>query len=257
MTLVVSPSPGWDSLPMATHRRTGSTTMQYHERAVDDPTANVLDLVGAAVLRLNDLRAAEIVRVDMLRSAESRRNDELRGAESRRVDEQASMRSSYSEKLREAESGRINAIRQVDREDVAKTASAAQTAIATLATATTNMAETLRTQVANTAIAAENRQTTYASDVNKRLSALELSSSEGKGKSQITDPIAAEMLMEIKALRMDNAGGHGRVQGIGASWATLIGVATLLAALFTMGNVLLNRIDQTRLPMTIHSSVGA
>jgi hypothetical protein len=184
---------------------------------VIDPTANVISLVDASILRLDDLRDAEALRVDMLRSATSAHAEAMRTLEARRVDEQAAIRAYYEDLLRTKEASRLDAIRQVDREDVSKTAAAAQTAIATLANATTTMAETLRTQVANTAAAAESRQATYAGDVNKRLSALELSSSEGKGKSQLSDPMMQEVMMELRKLSADRDRDMGRDTGLEAA----------------------------------------
>ena len=108
-------------------------------RPVIDPTANVLQLVDAAI----------------------RRQDDLRAAESRHIREVAALHVSYGEKLRSvetelrrAETDRINAIRAVDREAVNRAADVAATQAGTLAAQVATSAETLRTQVAATATAA-------------------------------------------------------------------------------------------------------
>ena len=63
-----------------------------HGGPVIDPTKNVLDLVRAAVTRINDLRVQEMEHGREVRILESKRLDDLRSAESRRVDEQAQLR---------------------------------------------------------------------------------------------------------------------------------------------------------------------
>jgi hypothetical protein len=84
-------------------------------QAVIDPTANVLQLVEAAITRQDDLRAAE----------------------GRRIDALMDLRAEYEDRLRTAESARIDAIRSVDTASVTR---AAEVAAA--------QAETLRNQVA-------------------------------------------------------------------------------------------------------------
>src|ERR1035437_121180 len=68
-----------------------------------DPTQNVLQLVDAAVTRLNDLRESD-----------SKWLKQLQDAEARRIDEQMKLRAEFADRLSLAESKRINAIRAVD-----------------------------------------------------------------------------------------------------------------------------------------------
>lgn len=109
----------------------GPATDRLNE-AVIDPTANVLQLVEAAVQRLNDMA-------------------NLREATQTRI---ADLRAEYDDKLRKAEAERIDAIRAVDVGNVQRAAEVQATQALTLATQVTTSAEALRTQVTATATAA-------------------------------------------------------------------------------------------------------
>jgi ribosomal protein L18 len=98
---------------------------------VVDPTKNVLDLVEAAVERLDDLREKE--------------SEHLR--------ELIVLRANHNREMRDAESGRINAIRQVDVQAVQQAATVASTQASTLAAQVASSAEALRNQVAAAASA--------------------------------------------------------------------------------------------------------
>ena len=103
-----------------------------------DPTKNVLNLVDAAVKRLDDLRDME---------------------GHHRTDIEA-LRAYYEEKLRVAESMRIDAIRAVDVEATRQTAQVAESRAVTLALQVASQADTLRSQVATVAAAAASTQAT-------------------------------------------------------------------------------------------------
>lgn len=173
-----------------------------------DPTENVKALTEAANTRQDDLRDASRELVD------------TKVAHLQYIVE---LFARFQAEKNLLEANRIDSIRQVDREEVAKTAASAQTAIATLANTTTTMAETLRNQVANTAAAAEVRQQTYASEVNKRLSALELGSSEGKGRATFADPQIAEMREDQKELIRVMRLNAGSSTGMGKMWGWIVG----------------------------------
>lgn len=85
---------------------------------VIDPTANVLQLVQAAIARLDDLREVGL----------------------RHVNEISAGRGEYEQKLREAEAGRIDAIRAVDVQAVQRAADVQAAQAATLATQVTDTA---------------------------------------------------------------------------------------------------------------------
>lgn len=171
-------------------------------------------------------------------ASETRRQDDLRDAAKELSDvkhaheqEIGRLREAYQEKIQHAESGRIDSIRQVDREEVAKTAVAANTAIATLAKQTNDLAVTLAKTVTDTATAAEARNSAQYSDTNKRLSALELSSSEGKGKQTVSDPQLEKLAQAVENLSRLQDRGTGKTEGMGDSGRLLLFVFAILTAL--------------------------
>lgn len=199
-------------------------------QAVYDPTQNVKDLTEAANLRQDDLRAL----TKELGDVKIQHQKEMADARERHRQTTDAIRERYQEVLRKAESDRLDSIRQVDREDVNKTAAQALSAIATLASATTTTAETLRGQVATTAQAAATSLANSMGEVNKRLSALELSYSEGRGKATVESPMMAEMVSKIEALTLTIASNSGQKQGaidariwLGWAIAALVGLFAL------------------------------
>ena len=115
---------------------------------VRDPTANVLDLVDAAVKRLDDLREQD------------RQHEKIL----------ADLRHMYEKELREAESARIDAIRAVD---VAAVQRASDVAGVT--------AETLRANVAATAAAAATALATALEPILKSIADLQRAQWEQQG----------------------------------------------------------------------------
>ncbi|HEY9371520.1 hypothetical protein [Streptomyces sp.] len=97
-----------------------------HGNPVLDPTKNVLDLVDAAVKRLDDLRSME--------AQHSR--------------EMAQMRAEYEDKLRLAETARIDAIRSVDQSAVQRAAEVQATQAGALATQVVATADAFRVSLA-------------------------------------------------------------------------------------------------------------
>jgi len=162
---------------------------------VIDPTENVIALTSADNKRQDDLRAL---------------TRELFDRDIAHVKELASVRATHQQLLDVKEAGRLDSIRQVDREEVIKAAAAAQQAIATLATTQSNIAETLRAQQEAKALAADTRQVAFASEINKRISAVELSLSEGKGKQAVADPMMAELVAEMRTLTGQRASEEGK-----------------------------------------------
>lgn len=101
-------------------------------RTVVDPTKNVMDVVAAAVQRIDDLRTAA--------------DNHFR--------EVSALRAEYDRRLRDAETARIDAIRAVDVGAVNRAAEVSAQQATTLAAQVATSAETLRTQVAAAATAA-------------------------------------------------------------------------------------------------------
>lgn len=132
--------------------------MDRRGNEVIDPTRNVLDLVEAAVRRLNDLADAtdrrlqeQFLSATHLAEARDRRQDDLRELEAKHSKELNDVRADYEHKLRVAESQRIDAIRTVDVGAVQRAAEVAAAAASTLATQVQVSADALRGQVSTTA----------------------------------------------------------------------------------------------------------
>jgi hypothetical protein len=105
-------------------------------RAVIDPTQNVLDLVDAAIKRLDDVADSAF-----------RRQDDLREVEAQHIREILNIRAEYDRELREAESNRIDAIRAVDVGAVNRAAEVAATQATVLAAQLSATAEAARTNL--------------------------------------------------------------------------------------------------------------
>jgi hypothetical protein len=198
---------------------------------VIDPTENVIALVEAESRRQDDLRVA----AKELNDTKVDHQKEISDLRSQHQGVLGQLREEHQEKMANAESGRLNSIRQVDREEVAKTAVAANLAITTLAKQTTDLQTTLQKQVADTAVAVEQRQSAAYSDTNKRLSAVELALSEGKGKQQVADPAIERMAAMVERLVASQALGTGKGEGIDSTWKLLIAGVGLLVALNALG----------------------
>jgi hypothetical protein len=201
---------------------------------VVDPTKNVLDLSEASNQRQDDLREAH----EKLVQAELRHIKELAEVRDKNQSDLAHVREKHQMELRRAESERLDSIRQVDREDVNKTAAQALSAIQTLAATTNTTAETLRTQVATTAQSTANVLTTITGEINKRLSALELAGSEGKGKSALSDPMMEKMIARVETLLSTGDKSTGKTAGINWTAALIVGGISLFATLLGIAGVL-------------------
>jgi hypothetical protein len=201
---------------------------------VIDPTKNVLDLVKAAVERIDDMAALR----GELHAAEIGHQDEMSKLRAVHEATVGKMREEYQEKISHAEAGRLDSIRQVDREEVAKTAVAANQAITVLAKQTTDLATTLDKKVTDTATAAEQRNSAVNTDFNKRIAALELSSSEGKGKQGVFDPQMEKLTTLVEVLARNQATGTGKQEGVSMVGALIMGGVALIGGLLGIAGVL-------------------
>jgi len=167
-----------------------------------DPTKNVLQLVEAAVKRIDDLQKAE-----------SRRLEDLRISEIKRVDELMALRCIYEDKLTVAEAKRIDAIRAVDVAAVSTATERATVQAQMLAAQVSTSAETLRALVASTAAAAATQQAQIQSALTERIAALEKSLYLGAGKQEVVDPMMANLVDEIKKLKTLRDEDIGKAKG--------------------------------------------
>jgi cobalamin biosynthesis Mg chelatase CobN len=131
-----------------------------------DPSDNVLDLVNAAIARVDDLREAE----------------------TRHQTEIAQLLVDRVEAMMKAESNRIDAIRAVDVDAVQKASMAATAQAATLAAQVAQAAEAMRTQVGATATAATVALAAALEPIIKDVAELRRAQYEAQGqKTQIVE----------------------------------------------------------------------
>jgi hypothetical protein len=201
---------------------------------VIDPTENVKDLTEAANLRQDDLRGL----TKELYETKIASNREMFEAKITGLTNILTRFAAHQRELDRAESERLNAIRQVDREEVAKTAAANQLATTTLANSTVTLADTLRAQVATSRTEAEARLTVFSADVNKRLSSLELSSSERQGKQTVADPQMERLAIMVERLAAREQTSSGKSEGMSDATKMLIGFVGLVATMLSIGAVL-------------------
>jgi len=190
-------------------------------RPVVDPTANVIALVEANVKSAS-----------MLREADIKFNDKV--AEHMR--ELGALRSEHANETRAYDSDRYDKIRSVDMANAAATAQQILQAVNTNANNQERTAQTLRDQVASTAAAAENRQASFASEIMKRLSAVELSMSEGKGKQTVVDPQMERLSNLVESLARSRSTDTGNSQGAGDTIKWIALAITMIVGLIAINS---------------------
>lgn len=181
-----------------------------------DPTKNVLDLVAAMSLRQDDLRVEIVRRID---------------AEIKHVKDMAELRAAHGQQLDAKEAERLDKTRQVDITAVATADTRSQLAIQALAATTALNAETLRNAVAASAQALAKQFTDTVGALTERISALEKSSYEGKGRQAYADPAIAELAAQVAKLTSGGAQLTGKQEGISSSWALVLGLGSLLGVM--------------------------
>ena len=142
-----------------------------NNQPVIDPTANVLDLVEAAIKRIDDIREVE-----------TRRVDDLRESFLKHIEVVSMIRAHYEDELRVSESKRIDAVRTVDVAAVAAAASAAETRATALAQQVSASAEAMRNQVAAAAQAASTALTAALEPIQKDVADLRRVQYEQQGQ---------------------------------------------------------------------------
>lgn len=183
-----------------------------------DPTKNVLDLVAAAVLRLDDLRVAE-----------SRRQDELLSQRMSHTDAIQTLTNQFNDKLRDAEAKRIDAIRAVDVNAVAVASARAAEQATVLANQVQVSADALRVLVASSAQTLAAQQATALAEITKRIAELERSKYEGAGRSTVADPRMERLAEAVERMGSRQDSGAGKSAGINAAWVGLLGLVSLIA----------------------------
>jgi uncharacterized protein YeaO (DUF488 family) len=125
---------------------------------------------------------------------------ELAAAESKRLDDIRTVTSTYEKELRDAEAKRLDSIRAVDSIAVGIAAERSVQQAATLAAQVATSADTLRNLVASTAQASATALQQVLTPLTERLAVVERSIFEGRGKSEVVDPLMQSMLHELKGL---------------------------------------------------------
>jgi hypothetical protein len=200
---------------------------------VIDPTENVKALSEASTTRQDDLRAAQ----NTLVNEQIRAIKEVVDIRARHTSEITQLRADHAKEIRGLESDRLDKIRQVDVLAGNTAADRALVAIQTLATVTAGNAETLRAMVASTATSIASQTDQRMAAVNERIAALEKSAYTGQGKQAYSDPMLAELAIEIKGLRDSRSVGTGKGEGLSTSWMILLGAVGLIGTLITIATV--------------------
>lgn len=174
-----------------------------------DPTANVLQLVEAAVKRIDDLQAAEI----------------------KHINEKVEIHISYMKELSLAESKRLDAIRSVDVGAVAIASERAAATASVLANQVTQSAETLRTLVASTAASVATNLAQVSTQLTDRLALLEKKQYENQGKSSVTEPQIDALMKKMDSVIESRAEGKGTGTGRKEMYGWIVGGIMFLIAL--------------------------
>lgn len=160
--------------------------------ATIDPTKNVLDLVRAAVERIDDMRDLQAQLTD--------EKIERMEASAIYAEKIAVLRAEHNREIRHMESDRVDKIRSVDVANAAATAAQLLSAVTTLATTAQATAETLRNQVAATAAAVASQTERVVNPIIERLALLEKSSNFGQGRAELANPAMTEAIVEMRKI---------------------------------------------------------
>jgi cobalamin biosynthesis Mg chelatase CobN len=184
-----------------------------------DPTKNVLDLVNAAIARVDDLRESE----------------------TRHQTEVARLLTDRVESMMAAESHRIDAIRAVDVDAVQKASMAAATQAQTLASQVAQAAEAMRTQVAATAQAAATALSQAAEAMRTQIAAVTVAAANS------LEPIIKDVA-ELRRAQYEAQGQKTQIvetQAKGGSASNWMGLAVaacvgLLSVLLAVGAIVIS-----------------
>jgi hypothetical protein len=182
---------------------------------VIDPTRNVLDLVEAAVKRIDDVFAVQISKIEALA--------ELRA---QHVKEVAEIREKHNSELNNKEASRLDSIRQIDQSNQTAQAKVALDAIQANAKQVTDLATSVASSIATT-----------FDGLAKRTAALELSSAEGIGKTRVKDPQIEMFINKVDSLltsRSEKQGSSDQSKAIYGYVVGIIGIGIAIVS-FVMG----------------------
>jgi hypothetical protein len=206
-----------------TEREVSRQRVREHKNGTVDPTQNVRELFDAGSTRQDDLRLAErrlqeekILRVEV---------------QLRAVQHEVALRAEHQTSLDQLESKRLDAVRSVDQLAAKTEADRAAAAVTALATSAATTAETLRSAVNTSATNLATQLDRTVTTIIERIAAPEKSSYTGLGKQAVADPQIERLALMVETLTRSRAADTGKTEGIGASWAVLLGVVALVASL--------------------------
>ena len=177
-----------------------------------DPTKNVLQLVAAAVTRLDDLRVAD----------------------ARRLEEIATLRSSMERQLMEAELKRIDANRASDISALAMANERAMNQASVLASQLSSIADNLRNLILDSNAKTTAAMEEIANRLSTRVTMLEKSQYEGQGREAVTDPRVEQLFEDVKGLRATRATDFGKGRGMSQLWGYILGAIGLIATILSV-----------------------
>lgn len=197
--------------------------VDIHGVPVIDPTRNVLDLVHAAITRIDDLNA---MTVKLTNEQNSRATDQYLA-----LQREIELRAEHQIALDQLEAKRIDSQRSVDQLAIKTESDRSATAITALATAATATAETLRNAVNTSAANLATQLDRTVTAITERIASLEKSAYMGAGKQQVADPQMERLAGMVENLVKSQATGTGKSEGISTFWVVLVAVAGLILTL--------------------------
>lgn len=201
---------------------------------VFDPSQNVRELNEASVNRQDDLREAA-QKLTESRLDHIREVGEIRAGCQKEIGQ---LRAEHAKELSAAEAGRLNAIRQVDQQNVSTAATSAESAIKALATQAAATADNVQKSLTATAAAIATQFATTVGAITERIAALEKAQYTGQGRSAVSDPAMTEMIAEIKRVAAMQTVVAGQGEGKHAMWGYVVGAAGFVLTLVGIGSAL-------------------
>lgn len=176
-----------------------------------DPTKNVLQLVKAAVKRLNDLRYVD-----------GKANKAARKC----IIDVTQLNAKHNKSLIKREAKYVAAVRLIDTQAAKSESERAQRAIDALATITASNATAVQKALTDTAITISKQTADTFLQVTDRLAALEKTSNLAAGQSAVSDPALITLATDVRALIAGGNVGVGRTEGVKLSTTMIIAIAS-------------------------------
>lgn len=214
---------------------TAGAGIDAHGNAVLDPTKNVLDLVRAAVLRLDDMSSLRAEKSTAIHSIDMKRIDERNSMQVVFTEKIADLRAQHESEIRNKETQRLDAIRAVDVSAVAEAARVSANQASTLAAQVQASAEALRTQVATVANAQASALAAALEPIQKSIEDLRKTQYEQQGQraAQVESKSdTRNVALDTRDERRDDTHGNQWIIGLAITLGLgLLGIGLSVAAL--------------------------